>query len=51
LSDIACIDSSVIGTLFAAQVAGLLLTVRGATGSVRRTLEVAAVGEVIKVKS
>jgi anti-anti-sigma factor len=50
LSETEFIDSTVIGTLVTAHVAGLVLTTRGATGAVRRALEVAAVGEVIKVE-
>ena len=44
------IDSAVIGTLATAQVAGLLLTVRGASGSVRHALEIAGVGEVLTIE-
>lgn len=49
LSETDFIDSTVIGTLVTAQVAGLMLTIRGAAGGVRRALEVALSGEVIQI--
>jgi anti-anti-sigma factor len=45
------IDSTVIGTLVTAQVAGLLLTVRGASGVVRHALDVAGVDEVLTIET
>ena len=45
------IDSTVIGTLVTAHVAGLLLTVRGASGTVRHALEVAGVEDVLTIES
>ena len=51
LSQTEFIDSTVIGTLVTAQVAGLQLTARGATGPVQRALEIAARGEVIKIEN
>lgn len=50
LSETEFIDSTIIGTLITAQVAGLRLTARGAQGAVRRALDVAAAGEVIKIE-
>jgi anti-anti-sigma factor len=45
------IDSTVIGTLVSAHVAGLLLTVRGASGVVRRVLDTAGVDEMLTIES
>ena len=45
------IDSTVIGTLVTAHVAGLALTVRGASGVVRHALDTAGVHEVIAIES
>jgi anti-anti-sigma factor len=43
------IDSTVVGVLVTAQVTGMMLTVRGATGSVRRALDVAGAADVLKI--
>jgi anti-anti-sigma factor len=45
------IDSTVIGTLVTAHVAGLLLTVRGASGVVRHALDTAGVDRVFIIES
>jgi anti-anti-sigma regulatory factor len=44
------IDSTVIGVLVTAQVAGMMLTVRGATGAVRHALDVARVDGVVTIE-
>jgi anti-anti-sigma regulatory factor len=45
------IDSTVIGTLVTAHLAGLMITVRGASGVVRHALDVADIDEVITIES
>jgi anti-anti-sigma factor len=45
------IDSTVIGTLVTAHLAGLLLTVRGASGMVRHALDVAGVEQVLTIET
>jgi anti-anti-sigma factor len=50
LTDTELIDSTLIGVLVTAQVAGMSLTVRGATGTVRRALDLAQVGDIVKIE-
>jgi anti-anti-sigma factor len=45
------IDSTVIGTLVTAHLAGLMITVRGASGVVRHALDVAGIDEVLTMES
>ena len=45
------IDSAMIGALVSAQIAGLALTIRGASGLVRVALDIAGADQIFKVDS
>src|SRR5438445_12045505 len=51
LTHVSSIDSTVISALVTAQIAGLTLTVRGASGSVHTAFDIACVGDVLQIEA